>query len=327
MNKYQKKIYKTHIIRNSYPAFLYWVAFAVLISVVFLWCGSFLKTEQETLNSKKAMGYSYVIESSEYNSEYFSHYKLKQLVSIKKCNKVVHSNFYVQMDSQSNTDIYKETIGPGEIVISKKVANKLNINIKDTIQVLLPLHDEETAYTVIDILPYVDDYYDFEDDYDFSVALIGYDELLESHTNGDYIGFFTEDDADTFMTNELPYTKMYYVAVDFEQAEREIIISNTIAFAVLTSIFTLYSILISIGLKKEWRKYFVEGVGVNFLRKLILFDKLVFIVTLVLFTSVLVILSSLLKIVLFEFALKVLLLYVVVMIVNLSWRDKYGEAI
>jgi hypothetical protein len=207
------------------------------------------------------------------------------------------------------------------------ILNKLNININDTIQVLLPLHDEAAAYTVLDILPYLDDYYDFGDDYDFSVAIVGCDALLESHVKGDYIGFFTDSDVETFMTNELPYTKMYYAAVEFEQTEREIIISNIIVFAVLTAMFTLYSILISIGLKKEWRKYFVEGVGLNFLRRLILLDKLIFIATLGLFVSLLMIFASLLDIILFDFALKVLVSYVAVMVVNLSWRDKYGKAI
>ncbi|MCR5456954.1 MAG: hypothetical protein K6F14_02635 [Clostridiales bacterium] len=326
MNKYQKKIYKTHITHNSYPAFLYWVVFAVLIFAVILLCGNFLKTEQGALDAKKTMGYSYVIESSEFNSKYFSHYKLGQLVPIKNGDNVMHSNFYVQMDSQSVIGIYKKNIGTGEIVISKKIANKLNINIEDSIQVLLPLHDDPTTYTVVDILPYVDDYYDFGDDLDFSVALVGYDALLESHTNGDYIGFFTDADVDAFMTKELPYTKMYYVEAELEQSNFKIVITNIVFFVIIAAAFALYSSLISISLKKEWKKYFVEGIGVTFLRKLVLLDKLIFVSTLGIFISVSALIGYILSIVTLFFALVVLLLCTTIAIINLSWRDKYGKA-
>ena len=161
----------------------------------------------------------------------------------------------------------------------------------------------------------------------FSVALIGYDAVIESHAKGVYVGFFTEEDVNAFLSQELPYNKMYYATSELEQSKNEIITSNIIVLAILTAMLSLYSILISTNLKKEWRKYFVEGVGLNFLRRLILLDKLIFIATLGLFVSVLMIFASLFDIILFDFALKVLVSYIAVMVVNLSWRDKYGKAI
>ena len=327
MNIFQKKIYKTHIKNNSYPAFLYWVAFALLISVFCFGCGSFLKAQRETLTTKEKMGYSHVVESTEYNVEYFSYYKLSNLVSIEKGNHIANANFYVQINSESDIRICSDNIAPGEIAISEKIARNLGASVGDSIQLMLPLYADASTYKVVKILSYVDDYYDFEDDYDFSVALIGYDAVIESHTKGAYVGFFTEEDVNAFLSQELPYNKMYYATSELEQSKNEIITSNIIVLATLTAMFSLYSILICTNLKKEWRKYFVEGVGVIFLRRLILFDKLIFIATLGLFVSVLMIFASLLDIVLFDFALKVLASYVAVMVLNLSWRDKYGKAL
>lgn len=327
MNIFQKKIYKTHVKNNSYPAFLYWVAFVLLISIFCFGCGSFLKAQRETLTTKEKMGYSHVVESTEYNAEYFSYYKLSNLVSIEKGNHVANVNFYVQINSESDIRICNDNIAPGEIAISEKIASNLGANVGDSIQLMLPLYADASTYKVVKILSYVDDYYDFEDDYDFSVALIGYDAVIESHAKGVYVGFFTEEDVNTFLSQELPYNKMYYATSELEQSKNEIITSNIIVLAVLTAMFSLYSILISTNLKKEWRKYFFEGVGLNFLRRLILFDKLIFIATLGLFVSVLMIFASLLDIILFDFALKVLVSYVAVVVVNFSWRDKYGKAI
>ena len=327
MNIFQKKIYKTHVKNNSYPAFLYWVAFALLISIFCFGCGSFLKAQRETLTTKEKMGYSHVVESTEYIAEYFSYYKLSNLVTIEKGNHIANANFYVQINSESDIRICSDNIAPGEIAISEKIAKNLNVSVGDSIQLMLPLYADASTYKVVKILSYVDDYYDFEDDYDFSVALIGYDSVIESHAKGVYVGFFTEEDVNAFLSQELPYNKMYYVTSELEQSKNEIITSNIIVLAVLTAMFSLYSILISTNLKKEWRKYFVEGVGLNFLRRLILLDKLIFIATLGLFVFALMFVASLLDIVLFDFALKVLVSYVAVMVVNLSWRDKYGKAI
>ena len=327
MNIFQKKIYKTHVKNNSYPAFLYWVAFALLISIFCFGCGSFLKAQRATLTTKEKMGYSHVVESTECNAEYFSYYKLSNLVSIEKGNNIANANFYVQISSESDIRICSDNIAPGEIAISEKIASNLGASVGDSIQLMLPLYADASTYKVVKILSYVDDYYDFEDDYDFSVALIGYDAVIESHAKGVYVGFFTEEDVNAFLSQELPYNKMYYATSELEQSKNEIITSNIIVLAVLTAMFSLYSILISTNLKKEWRKYFVEGVGFNFLRRLILLDKLIFIATLGLFVSVLMFVASLLDIVLFDFALKVLVSYVAVMVVNLSWRDKYGKAI
>ena len=327
MNIFQKKIYKTHVKNNSYPAFLYWVAFALLISIFCFGCGSFLKAQRETLTTKEKMGYSHVVESTEYNAEYFSYYKLSNLVSIEKDNHIANANFYVQINSESDIRICSDNIAPGEIAISEKIASNLGASVGDSIQLMLPLYADASTYKVVKILSYVDDYYDFEDDYDFSVALIGYDAVIESHAKGVYVGFFAEEDVNAFLLQELPYNKMYYATSELEQSKNETITSNIIVLAVLTAMFSLYSILISTNLKKEWRKYFVEGVGLNFLRRLILLDKLIFIATLGFFVSVLMFVASLLDIVLFDFALKVLLSYVAVMVVNLSWRDKYGKAI
>ena len=273
------------------------------------------------------MGYSHVVESTEYNAEYFSYYKLSNLVSIEKGNNIANANFYVQISSESDIRICSDNIAPGEIAISEKIASNLGASVGDSIQLMLPLYADASTYKVVKILSYVDDYYDFEDDYDFSVALIGYDAVIESHAKGVYVGFFTEEDVNAFLSQELPYNKMYYATSDLEQSKSEIITSNIIVLAVLTAMFSLYSILISTNLKKEWRKYFVEGVGLNFLRRLILLDKLIFIATLGLFVFALMFVASLLDIVLFDFALKVLVSYVAVMVVNLSWRDKYGKAI
>ena len=327
MNIFQKKIYKTHVNNNSYPAFLYWVACALLISIFCFGCGSFLKAQRETLTTKEKMGYSHVVESTEYIAEYFSYYKLSNLVTIEKGNHIANANFYVQINSESDIRICSDNIAPGEIAISEKIASNLGASVGDSIQLMLPLYADASTYKVVKILSYVDDYYDFEDDYDFSVALIGYDAVIESHAKGVYVGFFTEEDVNAFLSQELPYNKMYYATSELEQSKNEIITSNIIVLAVLTAMFSLYSILISTNLKKEWRKYFVEGVGLNFLRRLILLDKLIFIATLGLFVFALMFVASLLDIVLFDFALKVLVSYVAVMVVNLSWRDKYGKAI
>ena len=47
----------------------------------------------------------------------------------------------------------------------------------------------------------------FEDDYDFSVAIIGYDETVITNANGVYVGFLSDDMLNAFMAQELPYNQ------------------------------------------------------------------------------------------------------------------------
>ena len=327
MTIYQKNIYRIHFKNNSYPAFLYWVAFALLVSIFCILSGSFLQTRQDSYETKKSLDYSYAIESSDFNEEYLSYYKLSNLVSISRDDEVIHANFYVQTNSQNNVRINGIKLKNGEIAISKKIADELNVSTGDTIEIMLPMYVDASTYTVSEITPYVDDYYDFEDDYDFSVAVVGYDETVITNANGVYVGFLSDDMLNAFMAQELSYNQMYYVLPELELERSNLIMLEMVFMLISMIIFAIYTIIINAMLKSEWRKYFIEGLGVKCTRKIILLDKTIFNASLGVFVSLLMLVISLIGIVHAGYALVIVGIHSMLSIANLLWRDKYGKAL
>lgn len=326
MNIFQKKIYKIHIKNNSYPAFLYWVAFVLLISIFCICGGSFLRTAYDCYVAKENLGYSHVVESSEFDDDYFSCYKLDNLVSLSKSSSSINCNFYIQVNGKTDININRIKLGNGEIAISQRIADKLNVSVGESIQVALFMYDEPIVYKVVEITPYVDDYYDFADDYDFSVSVIGFDDTIVSHSNGKYVGFLTEERLNSFMNQKLPYTKMYSVEPELEVARRNIAIVSTVFTVIATVLFLIYTAIINNVLKTEWRKYFLEGVGVKCLRKFIFLDKIIFTGTLAILVSAILFVSALIGIIQLSFTLVISVSYLILTTANLLRRDRYGKA-
>jgi hypothetical protein len=248
-------------------------------------------------------------------------------VSISRDDEVIHANFYVQTNSQNNVKINGIKLKNGEIAISKKIADELNVSIGDTIAIMLPMYVDASMYTVVEITPYVDDYYDFEDDYDFSVAIIGYDETVITNANGIYVGFLSTELLDAFMEQELPYNRLYYVLPELELERSNLIMLGMVFMIISMIIFAIYTIIINAMLKSEWRKYFIEGLGVKCTRKIILLDKTIFNASLGVFVSLLMLVSSLIGIVHVGYALAIVGIHSMLSIANLLWRDKYGKAL
>ena len=189
----------------------------------------------------------------------------------------------------------------------------------------MPIYTEAKKYKVVEISPYIDDFYDFKDDFDFSVALIGYDEIIVSHTNGKYVGFFDDGELTSFMLSGTPYSKMHYATVEMEGTKAEILILHIATALIASFLFGAYAIIVNLILRDEWRKHFFDGVGLSFLRKMILLDKIIFTSTLGAVVLIILVTAALLNEIPRFFVFMIFLAYLVTMIALFLWRDKYGK--
>ena len=70
MNVFLKKEYKPHLVRNSYPMFLYWIAFVLLTVLTLGFFGVNIAGRSECVEAKIELGYSYAVETESCQAGY-----------------------------------------------------------------------------------------------------------------------------------------------------------------------------------------------------------------------------------------------------------------
>ena len=280
MSDFLKKEYKTHIIHNSYPMFLYWIAFVLLTALALGAFGVNTARRSECVEAKMGLGYSYAVETESSYAEYSSHYKLNNPVGTSNSKgKLAYTNFYVELSDGSGFSLCEYKLSPDGIAISSKLADRLGVGTGDEIVADISIWDSGKSYTVEAILPYLDDYYGFEDSYGLSVAVVAADQRIVDNASGRFVAFLTDSEHEAFMDDECGYLNRYYASAEMEIAKRNCDILNLVWLVSAAAVFVAYSVFIGKTMRVEQRKYFIEGLSERDLRMLITADRAVFCVS------------------------------------------------
>ena len=275
--KYFKIEYKKHLYKTRFPLILYGLIFVGILFLLLCGLRTYILPIQSNVNAYAIEGYEYVVESSA-KYEYFTRmYKLDNLVSIYSSNgKHCNVNYYMQ-DSITRLDgLENIQIGAGEIVVSEKLAERLCVDINDVVEADLPISDSKVPLTIVAILPYINDYYEALENVDFSVAIIGYDEVFESSTSGKYIYFLSAQEKSEFDDAEMGYRKVADIITETKSMEEKVQIAKIISYLIIVVVVTGYLLLIKSQIWLECKKYYYDVVGVHTVKKFYWYDNILY---------------------------------------------------
>ena len=329
MINFFKKQYISHWIRNLSNMCVLIVVYILISSAFMLSMGGMISCNEKQLEFKENLNYDYVIESTTCEDDSFCYYKLDTLVTIESdTGNKIHTNFY--MDTKNSFD-KKQLFSTGnlsenQIEISRKVAEKIGVNIGDKIYVHLSIFNDPQVYTVAIIGEYVDDFYDYSDDSDFSVAAIPYNPQIADNAKGRFVGFYTQEEYVHFYDSGLSYSQIYNVENEFRHDGTILLISKIVCAIVYALFAVVFSLIAHKRVFLEIRKYFVAGMGYKNVKAMHFLDKIVFEISPLLFPVLLIAIGCIIGIVSTQLLMTVGLIFTIQVITILVWREGYEKA-
>ena len=265
--------YKKHL-RNNGKVFgcfslSYLVSSFLLLAMLSLWLGPL----QKAWGSVSAWGYEVVAESSAQNDPSKELYKLEALATLKAEKKSINVNAYVAPPNSELFNLGK--VESGEIVVSERIAEKLHLSIGDLLYADLTVFDEPRQYKVVKILSYLMDLYNIQGNEDFSVAILG-DQEIRKTASGFYVHFMQEDDVESYkLANS--YRRIHDVKLELMGISNDLRIREWLVIAVWTILSLVCFFFIHKWIIEEIVKYYHGGFNVSDVKKLNAADHLIFI--------------------------------------------------
>ena len=213
------KGYKNHLKRNAYPLTIIGGAFAILVIFLISLLSHVMFINERQYNTISSNDYKYVVESSKLNPVSNVYYKIEQLVTCEsKSNRRIQVNTYMDLPNVTcdNSPLLTRQLNNNEVAISKKVAEKLNLNVGDKLNLHISLYEDGVEYVIVEIIDYVDDFYNFEENRDFSVIKVAYSKAIEKGLKGGYVTFLTENGLQEFMSKNYSYSNITNVETECE---------------------------------------------------------------------------------------------------------------
>lgn len=221
---------------------------------------------QREADALEEVGYTYVIESNGYYPEYNNMKKLDNIITVtSEGNRRCNVNVYICTDTRN--DISSE-----QIEISEKMAEILKVQIGDHISVWYPIFDNPKEYEVVTILPYASDYYNVEDNFDFSLGIVGYDKTIYEKASGKSIYFMNNEDAAEFADRELSYISRNGIAEEVTALHRKMSIGYFAFYICLASLFACALWIMTNLVSKEVLKYYYDGFHITVVKTFYLLD-------------------------------------------------------
>ncbi|MBO5320556.1 MAG: hypothetical protein J6B01_12240 [Ruminococcus sp.] len=279
--------YVKHLQKNAFPILLYLIAFVIVSAAVTLCAAAIINPLTKNCTSVKECNYDYAIESQNKSHDYRQNYRLENLVTFLNDNKRINVNTYLCSDDNNGIINFNDFLKPDEVAISKQIADRLRVGVGDQLQVALPIYDTPSTYHIKVIFPYVSDYYKIDDNKDFAVAFLGYDEKLESNTRGKYIYFLTGGEFEDFTHLSLDYDQKYFVQGELEALARKSYFYTAVILCIMFSFACAYHIIISKFIKREVIKYSKDGFSLNVVKGFYKADHVIYSVFPLLFISIL----------------------------------------
>ena len=207
------------------------------------------------------LDYEYVLISDEPAGEN-TYVKYLNLNTVEAKGKSIHVNTYMQQKDtiyRQDAPMYSEHLASNEIVVSKKVAEQLNIEVGSIVQLEFVLAENVSRYIVKDMIEYVTDYYNVKENNDFSVVLIGNDEkLLQQHRN-QYVSFLNEDELNSYKESTRGYKDLFYAKAEKEEVKNKSIMAQIIMCMVHVLISGTYFIGVRTFFAREIKRYRYDG--------------------------------------------------------------------
>lgn len=263
---------RNNMSRSILYAFVFIAALLVIIGISILYQSPI----NRNISAIESLNCTSVIESNLCYSEFSCNYKMDNLITFCSMdNNRMNVNTYMDLDGVS-TILHDVKLSENEVAISKRIAEKLNVSQGDKVYLELPLYDESLEYTVAEIIPFVWDYYEVEDNRDFSVACIGYNQSIERKTLGKYISFLNTEQVEAYMDKEYSYSETFNIQAEKEQLRLKTVVCTTIIMSLLALIVAVYSVIFYRIVLREIVKYRMDNYAICFLKKLYRLDYAVY---------------------------------------------------
>lgn len=267
---------KKHLRNNVGFMVWYAVGFIVLSIAVLAVSTIYCAPMSKNISEIKKHGYSTVIESDLCYNDFSCYYKFKNLITFRDAdNSRINVNTYMVHQDTSFISYDKELL-KNEVSISEKIADKLNLSIGDTVFIEFPLKENAVEYTIVNVTPYVWDYYDVENNLDFSAACIGYDESIEYMTSGKYVYFLDAEQWKTYVDNEYSYDARFNVDFEIEHMKSKIVICELITMILLTLFAVINAILVYKTIVKEATRYRMNSYNISSAKKIYRSDYIIY---------------------------------------------------
>ena len=251
---------KAYLTRNKYEIIL---QLAMLGGVLILYsCVFFLLAENLKLNQGLAgFDYRYVVLSDEPAGSNV-YIKYDNLCTVKQEERSINVNTYMQnkdMVYRQGSPLCYETLASNEILVSQKVAQRLNVSVGSYVKLDFILSEGETQYVVKDIFEYVTDFYRFDENSDFSVVLIGYDEDRSEQYRKQYVSFLAEEELQDYQDNDYSYKELFYLASDKAVVERKCAGTELLMLGLHVLTLGVYFVAVRKNVMCEMKKYRYDG--------------------------------------------------------------------
>lgn len=255
MQQAHKEEFKDLLKRNT--VYTIWTPVCTVLVAIVLFVVAILANHLPRVSEGiSSLDYRYVLIAQE-GYEENSFCRFIHLSTISK-DKNFNTNVYMQTPEsnyRSDAPMYVKTLKSDEIALSEKLAEKIKASIGDIVMLELSIIENPVPYKVVGIFEYVDDYYEFNKNTDFSVCLIGYNSSIYLGQKNEKISFLNYDEKEKYLSSGMSYTG--YLDVNYERKSlsilcllRDIVIGA--AFCILTLSFMCFE---KRSIEPEWNRY------------------------------------------------------------------------
>lgn len=262
--------YSDMLRRNMRKLILAPLAF-VLVSVLCCLLLAIRSYSTQTCDLVTTYGYSkVVVAKTPYTQNSF--YKQSNLNSVQADveSKRVTVNTYMQVPGMLYTPscpMSDIALNKNEIAISKTIAESLRVKIGSPVYLNYVMADGPTMYTVGAIIEPISDFYRFEQNKDFSVVLLPYDENIVSTMRHDAVAFLENEEAENLLGSNFSYYEMLSIDPDIQKAQFIIRLTGLLHLAVLVAVAAIYSIRVATEINTEMIRYRYDSYELSFVRK------------------------------------------------------------
>ena len=226
------------------------VSLLLFIGVVY-WLAPLRKAQKSVFAYK----YDAAAESSSKNEAYDELFKMDSLVTLTIGNRTINVNGYVAEADFQLFDI--GDLGSAGLIISERVAEKLNVSEGDILFADLSVFEAPKQYKVIKTIPYLMDFYDISANKDFSVVVFG-DRELESSASGFYVHFLRESDVASYKSLN-SYRRVFDINQEMTQIEQYICIIEGAFITAWCLLAILFLVFVHQRILAETVKYYHGG--------------------------------------------------------------------
>ena len=233
---------------------------AAIIIVLIIWDIVFLNVIMPRYKEQISLqhgAYERVVISSSDIEEFPSLKKLNNLVTFRnEDDSRLNINTYIQSDDPIIVGIMLKS---NEIAISGKMAERFGIRIGSRIIADFPIYDTQITYEVKAVLSYLSDLYDTQENQDFAFAIVGYDESLYNHSQGNVVYLLDDEQYGEYMKNDYSYSERYSIADEVTAIKRRIALYCAFVTLLILLFVLALALYLHKGINTETDKYYRDG--------------------------------------------------------------------